>query len=196
MKWARAAGRRDSSRGRAPRSTTTKSFPRVLAARSAASPGSNDQDLANLRALGYLGGGEVTRAPAAHVGNTRTPASFNNEGLILEAQQRPDDAERAYAQALAIDPRSASAAWNLSHLLAERGREPRRADELLIQAVREGLPEGEKHVVQRAIAAQRGGDLNRAETLVGAALAARPDSLTSCSSEAAIESRPTAAARR
>ncbi|HEV3486958.1 MAG TPA: tetratricopeptide repeat protein, partial [Vicinamibacterales bacterium] len=49
------------------------------------------------------------------------PQSFNNEGLLLREANRIDEAERAFAQALAIDPRYTSARQNLDDLLATRG---------------------------------------------------------------------------
>jgi Flp pilus assembly protein TadD len=77
--------------------------------------------VAKLKALGYLS--SVTPAPKNATG-TRTPQSFNNEGLILrETGGRDAAAERAFMQALMLDPNYASARQNLDDLLAKRGIE-------------------------------------------------------------------------
>ena len=79
-----------------------------------------DEQLAKLKALGYLS----STAPApAHVTTTRTPQSFNNEGLILREAKRISEAEKAFREALAIDPTYASARQNLDDLLSSRGVE-------------------------------------------------------------------------
>jgi tetratricopeptide (TPR) repeat protein len=83
----------------------------------AGSPAPHEQ-LAKLKALGYIG----STAPAPkNVTGTRTPQSFNNEGLLLRESGRIDDAERAFSHALAIDPQYASARQNLDDLHASRG---------------------------------------------------------------------------
>lgn len=150
-----------------------RSTPSEAVGQSPATP-ADESDLAALRSLGYLGGGEASRAPSDRRGSTRTAASFNNQGLILEDLGRRDEAAGAYEEALRVDPGYASAAWNLSHLLDERGLEAARADRLLIDALRGGLPEGERQVIERAVRVQRGGDLPRAERLVGSALEVAP----------------------
>ncbi|MEO8505184.1 MAG: alkaline phosphatase family protein [Acidobacteriota bacterium] len=110
----------------------------------------SDEELSRLRALGYVGGADATTGRLA--GSTRTPPSFNNEGLLLREQGKTQPAAAAFQQALALDPHYASAAWNLSDLLAGEGREPERADALLLQAVDDGLPEGAERLVARAAA--------------------------------------------
>ena len=75
--------------------------------------GSREQ-IAQLKALGYLGGGGDN---TPHGNSTRTAASFNNEGLILRESGRIADAARAFQTALEIDPQSASARFNLNELL-------------------------------------------------------------------------------
>lgn len=86
------------------------------------------EQIAQLKALGYLGGGDNT----PHGGSTRTASSFNNEGLILKQNGRIDDAAMAFASALEIDPSSASATFNLGELLKAKG--PDGAIELLTRA--------------------------------------------------------------
>jgi len=79
-----------------------------------------DEQLAKLKALGYIG----STAPApAHVTTTRTPQSFNNEGLILREAKRIDEAEKAFREALAMDSAYVSARQNLDDLLSARGIE-------------------------------------------------------------------------
>lgn len=79
---------------------------------------SNQEQVAKLKALGYLS----STAPApAHATSTRTPASFNNEGLLLREAQQDAEAEKAFREALRIDPAYASARTNLDDLLSTRG---------------------------------------------------------------------------
>ena len=101
---------------------------------------SSGGDVDKLRALGYIGGSEPERAPAGS-GSTRTPASYNNEGLLRRQAGRTREAVAAFESALRLDPRSASALWNLSDLLHAEKREPERSDDLLVQAAAAGLPE-------------------------------------------------------
>jgi len=85
-----------------------------------------DEAIAKLKALGYLG----STAPApANAAGTRTPQSFNNEGLILREAGRVDEAERAFVHALALDASYASARQNLDDLLATRGVKRLRAND-------------------------------------------------------------------
>jgi tetratricopeptide (TPR) repeat protein len=130
-------------------------------------------DIDKLRALGYVGGGEPMRAPAG--GGTRTPASYNNEGLLLRQAGRTRDAAAAFENALELDPRSASALWNLSDLLQAEGREPDRSDDLLLQAAAAGLPEAAERAGARALDLLRTGQGAQALRLLDGAVAALPD---------------------
>ena len=78
----------------------------------------DDEQIAKLKALGYIS--STAPAPKNATG-TRTPQSFNNEGLILRETGRDDAAERAFEQALALDANYGSARQNLDDLLASRG---------------------------------------------------------------------------
>jgi tetratricopeptide (TPR) repeat protein len=80
----------------------------------------SDEQVATLKSLGYID--STAPAPARATG-TRTPQSFNNEGLILRERKRVDEAERAFRAALALDPAYPSARTNLDDLLAARGVE-------------------------------------------------------------------------
>ncbi len=138
-------------------------------------PGSTEE-LAKLRALGYIGSGESTAPrPAAAGDSTKTAGAYNNEGLILRHEGRIADAIKAFDRATAIDPSLASAEWNLSDLLFEQQQDLGRADDLLIQALSHNLPDAPKYVIQRAIKYQRGGHADRSLKLLEGAVAAKPD---------------------
>ncbi len=139
----------------------------------AASPG-DAEELAKLRALGYLGSGESGAAPAG-AASTRTGGSFNNEGLLLEAAGRTREAIAAYERALALDSGLLTAAWNLSNLLFESGGDLERADRLAVEAYAAGLPAGGPLLVARARAYRDSGRLARSVALLDGALAARGD---------------------
>ena len=89
-------------------------------ARIAQASGGNEK-IAELKALGYIGGSEPSHAPAGST-STRTAASFDNEALLLQAAGRDNDAMAAYESALKIDPENASAKWNYASLLVRQGR--------------------------------------------------------------------------
>jgi tetratricopeptide (TPR) repeat protein len=101
------------------------------------------EEVAKLRALGYLEAGIRYKR-----GETRTAASYNNEGLLLKQDGRTDQAKRAFERALEIAPGSASALWNLSDLLSST--DPGQSDELLVRALEAGLPDGVQRVLERA----------------------------------------------
>jgi Flp pilus assembly protein TadD len=133
----------------------------------------SDRDaVANLRSLGYIGAGESNTAPPGSRGSTRTAGSFNNEGVILKERGRLPQAIEAFERALTVDPKLASAEWNLSDVLYAMGQNLDRSDALLLEAFAHGMPDGGKFVVGRAIAYQRGGNPARSLTLMNAAVAA------------------------
>lgn len=140
-------------------------------------PEMDEAALARLEALGYIGSGETApareSAPAAEA--SRTPGSFNNEGLILRGRGEGERAAQAFERALALDPAHASALWNLSDLLFAGGRERERADRLLLAAVAAGLPQGAEHVVARARAWRALGAGERGTALLDQALASQPN---------------------
>jgi Flp pilus assembly protein TadD/predicted AlkP superfamily pyrophosphatase or phosphodiesterase len=144
----------------------------------AAAPASSgtavDRDtLAKLKSLGYVSDGGPSSSQAA--GATRTPGSYNNEGVILKEHDKPVPAMEAFEHALALDPNLSSALWNLSDLLFARGSDLNRSDEMLMRALRHGLPDGPKLVIGRAIGYQRAGQADRSLSLVNAALKTRQD---------------------
>jgi tetratricopeptide (TPR) repeat protein len=139
-----------------------------------ASGQASSEELAKLRALGYIGSGESARA-AVSTKETKTAGAYNNEGLILRQQGRADDALRAFARATEIDPKYASAMWNASETLFDAGGDIERADRLLVDALRNGLADGTKFVVERSIKYNRGGRAARSLALLDAAVAAVPN---------------------
>ena len=76
------------------------------------------EQIAKLKALGYI---SSTAAAPKNATGTRTPQSFNNEGLILRETGREEAAEQAFSKALELDGSYASARQNLDDLLARRG---------------------------------------------------------------------------
>src|SRR5688500_14318096 len=134
-----------------------------------------EEELAKLRALGYIGAAEPASAPEAARGSTRTAGSYNNEALILQDLGRDGDARAAYEKAVELDPNLASALWNLSDLLHAENRDLERSDKLLLRALANHLPEGPKFVIGRAIAYQRAGQIERSLRLLDGAVQAQPE---------------------
>jgi tetratricopeptide (TPR) repeat protein len=83
----------------------------------APTPAANEQ-IAKLKALGYVGGNEPSSSTS-----TRTAGSWSNEGLILRDEGRAEDAIAAFEQALKVDPEHAATKWNLSRSLLLRGKD-------------------------------------------------------------------------
>jgi Flp pilus assembly protein TadD len=132
-----------------------------------------DRDaVATLRSLGYIGASESDAAPPGSRGSTRTAGSFNNEGVILKERGKLPQAIEAFEKALAVDKNLASAEWNLSDVLYAMGQNLDRSDALLVKALADGMPDGGKFVVGRAMAYQRGGNAERSLQLMDKALAA------------------------
>jgi Flp pilus assembly protein TadD len=142
----------------------------------AAAPSTNSaadaETLAKLKSLGYIGEVGPSSSPAA--GETRTPGSYNNEGVILKESGKTDAAIPAFEHALKLDPDLASAMWNLSDVLYMRGSDLDRSDDLLLRAVAHNLPDGPKLLIGRAIGYQRSGHTDRSLAIVSAALKAQP----------------------
>jgi Flp pilus assembly protein TadD len=131
-----------------------------------------DEDtVAKLRALGYIG---ATVGKGRAVG-TRTAGSLNNEGLLLKQAGKQQEAIAAFDTALTVDPNLSSALWNLSDLLWARGESIDKSDALLVRAFANGLPEGRKFLIGRAIGYQRNGQIDRSIALLNQAAAAKPD---------------------
>jgi Flp pilus assembly protein TadD len=148
--------------------------PAVLEAASTSGTAADRETIANLRALGYIGQAESTSAPSGSRGTTRTPGSYNNEGLVWRSRGKLPQAMESFEKALTLDPNLVSAAWNLSDVLYARGVDLDRSDDLLLRAFAGGLPDGARFLIGRAIAYQRGGDSARSLKLMSAAVSAKP----------------------
>jgi len=131
------------------------------------------EDIAKLKALGYIGSTEATR-PASMAGGTKTAGAFNNEGLILRNEHRIDEAIAAFDRSLAVDPNYASAMWNESETLFDAGRDLDRADRLLVAAAANGLADAVTFIIKRSIAYEQSGRGGRSLHLLDAAVTARP----------------------
>ena len=152
------------------RAVYTPVAPPAGTAGSAAS--SIDEDtVAKLRALGYIG---ATEGKGRAFG-TRTAGSLNNEGLLLKQQGKQKEAIEVFDTAISVDPNLASALWNLSDLLWARGESIDKSDALLVRAFANGLPEGTKFLIGRAIGYQRNGQIDRSVALLNQAAAAKPN---------------------
>jgi tetratricopeptide (TPR) repeat protein len=136
---------------------------------------SANEELAKLRALGYIGSNESTSARPAGSASTKTAGAYNNAGLILKHENRIAEAIASFHEALKVDPNLASAAWNLSDLLFSRNENLAEADELLVRALQNGLPEAPKYVIERAIKYQRSGHPDASLRLLEGAVSARGD---------------------
>ena len=156
-----------------------------------------DEQLAALRALGYIGAHEPGRRSAAAppasqtavaADATRTAASFDNEGLLLRQAGQLPAARAAFEQALVRQPDLPAALWNLSDLLfaeAEAGARTGsggagraalldRSDGLLLRALAGDLPDGVEHALERASRYGHAGARDRALGLLERAAALRP----------------------
>jgi Flp pilus assembly protein TadD len=140
-------------------------------AAAAGAPAVDEDTVAKLRALGYIG---ATEGKGRAVG-TRTAGSLNNEGLLLKQAGKQQEAIAAFDTALTVDPNLSSALWNLSDLLWARGESIDKSDALLVRAFANGLPEGRKFLIGRAIGYQRNGQIDRSIALLNQAAAAKPD---------------------
>jgi hypothetical protein len=130
-----------------------------------------DEDtVAKLRALGYIGASEGK----GRAFGTRTAGSLNNEGLLLKEAGKQKEAIDAFDTAISVDPNLASALWNLSDLLWSRSESLDKSDALLVRAFANGLPEGTKYLIGRAIGYQRNGQIERSISLLNQAAAAKP----------------------
>jgi Flp pilus assembly protein TadD len=158
----------------APRTNPSFDYDRVFVRAVSPPPpstgGKASEDIAKLKALGYIGSGESTRA-ADGTNDTKTAGAFNNEGLILRNEHRVDEALAAFERALTLDPRYASAMWNESETLFNAGRDLDRADDLLIGALRNGMADAVSFVITRSIAYEKQQRGDRSLRLLNAAVA-------------------------
>ncbi|HEX3551700.1 MAG TPA: alkaline phosphatase family protein [Thermoanaerobaculia bacterium] len=130
----------------------------------------NQEEIEKLRSLGYVGASGGTVAD----GSTRTAASYDNEGLLRRERGETEAAAAAFEHALALEPASAAALWNLSDLLHSQHRDLDRSDDLLVRALAAGLPDGVDYTAGRAVLYAKGGEAERALRLLDRALQAQP----------------------
>lgn len=145
-------------------------------------PEARAEELAKLRALGYLGGGDsgpqslpVAASPSPRF-NRAEARRLNNQAASLAAAGRKEEAERVYRQAIAADPTYAAPHYNLSLLLRGQ-RRYQEADAELWQAVDAGLADPELTLVRGALDYRERGELARAEALFQGGLARFPQSV-------------------
>jgi Flp pilus assembly protein TadD len=141
----------------------------------AATAASASEEIAKLKALGYIGSAESTGPRPAGATSTKTAGAYNNAGLILKHDNRIADSIASFHEALKLDPNLASAAWNLSDLLFSRNENLAEADDLLLRALQNGLPEAPKYAIERAIKYQRSGHIDRSLKLMEGAVAKKSD---------------------
>ncbi|MDQ6800231.1 MAG: alkaline phosphatase family protein [Acidobacteriota bacterium] len=134
---------------------------------------SSEEDVAKLRALGYIGSNESTRS-AIQQNDTKTAGAYNNAGLIERNEHRIEAAIAAFERAIAIDPHYASAMWNLSETLYDAKRDLDRSDALLIGALQNGMTDAARYAISRAIAYQRASLADRSLRLLDQAIAISP----------------------
>ncbi len=138
--------------------------------------GDANEALAKLKALGYIGAGEsAAPRPTSAGSSTKTAGAFNNEGLVLKNDGRIAEAIASFEHALSLDPHLSSAEWNLSDMLYQRRMDLQRADDLLVRAIADGLPDAPGYAIERAMQYQRGGNEKRSLALLEGAVKARPD---------------------
>ena len=145
-------------------------------------PEAREEELAKLRALGYLGGGDsgpqslpVAASPSPRF-NRAEARRLNNQAASLAAAGQKEEAERVYRQAIAADPTYAAPHYNLSLLLRGQKRY-QEADAELWQAVDAGLADPELTLVRGALDYRERGELARAEVLLQGGLARFPQSV-------------------
>ncbi|MFY9820507.1 MAG: alkaline phosphatase family protein [Thermoanaerobaculia bacterium] len=132
-------------------------------------PKASQEEIEKLRALGYIGSGKTGKP-----GETRTAASYNNEGLLRRERGETGAAAAAFEKALALEAHNASALWNLSDLLHSQHQDLDRSDDLLVRALAAGLPDGVSYTAARTVLYTKSGEAERGLRLLDRALGARP----------------------
>ena len=120
-------------------------------------PEARAEEMAKLRALGYLGGGDGEEGAAVAPATPGAPAGadtaearrLNNIGIARAASGDPQGAEEAFRAALAADPSFAPCHYALALLLRGQGRYDE-ADGALWRAVEAGLGDPESALARVA----------------------------------------------
>ncbi len=134
----------------------------------AAAPPSEEY-VAQLKALGYLEGGESGAGGAG-----ATAGELNNLGLVQLEAGRTAEAEKAFRDAIERSPSYPSPHYNLRRLYFEQGRFDE-ADRELLEALRLGLRDGAGALDRAATDYQARGVPDRAEALLAEGMERFPD---------------------
>jgi len=145
-------------------------------------PEARAEELAKLKALGYLGG-EERQGPAPAPRATPAPAldraearRLNNLASSLAAAGDRAKAVEVFRQAIAADPTYAAPHYNLALLLRREGKF-QEADREFWLAVDLGIADPELSVVRSALDYREKGELARAEAMFRGGLARFPQSV-------------------
>ncbi|MGC8915669.1 MAG: alkaline phosphatase family protein [Thermoanaerobaculum sp.] len=149
-------------------------------------PEARSEELAKLRALGYLGGEASTPEPA---GKLSAPVSkpqarydraearrLNNLASSLAAAGNRRQAEATFREAIAADPTYAPPHYNLATFLRKEGRYDE-ADAEFWRAVDAGIADPEMTIVRSALDYRERGELQRAAAMFREGLARFPKSV-------------------
>ncbi|MFN2443126.1 MAG: alkaline phosphatase family protein, partial [Thermoanaerobaculia bacterium] len=145
----------------------TVSYTRLLPRESVAQPAIGEdakrEQMAKLRALGYLGGPPPGSAgvSAGESGDRAEARRLNNLGSSQFGAGKIDEAEQTFRLAIAADPRYASAHHNLSIVYRTRGHLAD-ADREFWTAVDYGIADREMAIVRLALDYRERGDAERA----------------------------------
>ena len=161
-------------------------LPREAVATVELPPEAREEELAKLRALGYLAGGATPPPAPPAAGATAPPAPvpqfdraearrLNNLASSRASTGDREGAEAAFRQAINADPTYAASHYNLSLLLRNQGRFDE-ADREFWLAVETGVREREMAVVQSALDYASRGDLARAKATFAEGRRRLPDS--------------------
>jgi Tfp pilus assembly protein PilF len=150
-------------------------------------PQAREEELAKLRALGYLAGSSTAEqkgaadspppplAPATPAVDRAEARRLNNLAISQASAGDVARAEQTFRQAIAADPSYASAYYSLSVLLRKQGRLAD-ADGAFWMAVRLGVRDRDMAVVRLALDYQQRGMLDKAEEAFAEGRRTLPDS--------------------
>jgi tetratricopeptide (TPR) repeat protein len=145
----------------------------------------DEEYIAKLRALGYLGGDAETLSSSgqtdsassalqAEIGALPNPSRLNNLGLVLLEQERYEEAEECLRAAIDANKNYAAPHNNLRRLFMETGRWDE-ADRELWLAVDKGSTMAESRVIQAAAQYEKSGQLDRSDAVLSEATLRFPD---------------------
>lgn len=137
-------------------------------------PEARAEELAKLRALGYLGGDATPASPTPPAPSVAAPAAprydraearrLNNLASSLAAQGKRREAEATFRQAIAADPTYPAPRYNLATFLRKEGRFDE-ADFEFWQAVDHGIADPEMTIVRSALDYRERGEDRRAASM-------------------------------